>query len=498
MPASPPLHSAPRQLAPETTLVDTPRFLLATRDTGYRSAAAALSELIDNSLQAGARHIQVSLVTFGDHAEPPTAAVLDDGGGMSPRDLRFALQFGGSARFGDRSGLGRFGMGLPSSSLSQARRVDVYSWSRPGDVHHASLDLDEALNGGTLHLAAVATRLPEWVGDAPSATGTLVVWSRCDRLAGQRIGRLATNLREELGRIYRYALWDGVALVVNGDVVHPRDPLFLRRGQDKVRGRAYGTTLRYEVRVPGTDRTSVVRVRFSELPVQEWKDKPAEQRRASGIVRGAGVSVVRAGREIDYGWHLLGDKRRENYDDWWRCEIAFDPPLDELFGVTHSKQGVRPSGELTALLAPDIEATARLLNRRVRDSFAASAGAEPSRAERQAKRREKTLPPAELTPAANGDGTRFDYRIDSRDLASGDFFRVDHTDGVRLLVLNRLHPFYDRVYRLLGDDNPSRFALECLLLAAARAFDLDPDAQEAGVAGALRTKWSDALAAYLT
>lgn len=498
MPETLPQYPASQQVAPDPPLVDVPSFLLATRDTGYRSTAAALSELIDNSLQAGARHIRVSLFARGENAEPPTIAVLDDGGGMSPAELRFALQFGGSGRFDDRSGLGRFGMGLPNGSLSQARRVDVYSWVRPGDVHHASLDLDDILNGGAPCFRGAATVLPEWLVDAPPPAGTLVVWSKCDRLAGRQIGRLAATLRQEFGRIYRYALWDNVALVVNGSAVHPRDPLFLRVGHGGVRARAYGTTLRYEVRVPGTERTSVIRVRFSELPVREWKERPGEERRASGIVRGAGVSIVRAGREIDYGWHLMGDKRRENYDDWWRCEIAFDPPLDELFGVTHSKQGIRPSPELATLFAADLESTARTLNRRVRDSFAAPVGAGPSRAERRAKRRERTLPPAELSPGRSVDDGMLDSRIDARDLASGDFFRVDHAEGARLLVLNRLHPFYDRAYRALGDSDPSRFALECLLLAAARAFDIRPDAREADLAQALRARWSDALAAYLT
>ena len=32
-----------------------------------------------------------------------------------------------------------------------------------------------------------------------------------------------------------------------------------------------------------------------------------------------------ANREIDFGWFFMGNKRRENYDDWWRCEVKFEP-----------------------------------------------------------------------------------------------------------------------------------------------------------------------------
>jgi hypothetical protein len=50
-------------------------------------------------------------------------------------------------------------------------------------------------------------------------------------------------------------------------------------------------------------------------------------------------------REIDKGWYFMGKKRQENYDDWWRCEVRFPPAIDELFGVTHSKQGISPVQE---------------------------------------------------------------------------------------------------------------------------------------------------------
>src|SRR5262245_48637365 len=107
-------------------------FIHATRDTGYRSTASAVAELVDNALQAQAKHVHI-FVRQTDQPAPEdlTLAVLDDGHGMDAATLRKALQFGGSLRFDDRSGPGRFGMGLPNSSVSQARRVEVYSWTKP-------------------------------------------------------------------------------------------------------------------------------------------------------------------------------------------------------------------------------------------------------------------------------------------------------------------------------------------------------------------------------
>ena len=121
--------------------------------------------------------------------------------------------------------------------------------------------------------------------------------------------------------------------------------------------------------------TGWVRIRFSELPVHEWHRLSNEEKRRIGISKGSGVSIVRGGREVDYGWFFMGGKHRENYDDWWRCEIQFDPVLDEAFGITHTKQQVRPQTHLIEALTPDLEATARALNGRGRKAhFAVKAG----------------------------------------------------------------------------------------------------------------------------
>ena len=89
------------------------QFIIATRETGYRTTSSAVAELIDNALQAGARRINIRTRHFERNAqEGPHVAVLDDGSGMDPRLLSNALRFGGTERFDDRRGLGRFGMGL--------------------------------------------------------------------------------------------------------------------------------------------------------------------------------------------------------------------------------------------------------------------------------------------------------------------------------------------------------------------------------------------------
>jgi len=106
-------------------------FIEATRDTGYKSTGSAIAELVDNALEASAKQVNVTI----EHAMNVGPAgnsvirVTDDGSGMTPAVLRLALQFGGTTRFGSRAGTGRYGMGLPNGGLSQARRLEVFTWT---------------------------------------------------------------------------------------------------------------------------------------------------------------------------------------------------------------------------------------------------------------------------------------------------------------------------------------------------------------------------------
>src|ERR1700729_2278406 len=142
-------------------LIDPVNFLLATRDTGYKSTALVVAEFIDNSIQALARRVDVEVTASSDSRFPVEILVVDDGVGMDEQTLSYALTFGGSSRFNDRSSLGRYGMGLPNGAMNRARRVEVYSW-QDAAVLRVSLDIDEisAFRDGRLPGVAPASDTP--------------------------------------------------------------------------------------------------------------------------------------------------------------------------------------------------------------------------------------------------------------------------------------------------------------------------------------------------
>jgi len=497
-------------------IVNPKRFLEATRESGYRTFDAALSELVDNSLQAGATRVEIALPDSAANPLDACVAVLDNGSGMDTAELATALQFGGSRRFNDRTGMGRFGMGLPNSSLSQARRVDVYSWREHREVWHSYLDLDDVLASGQILVPTpVLSRLPEAYRRRGDRSGTLVVWRKLDRIKHSSWRLIARRVMGQLGRKFRYFLWEGRTLSVNAFPVGAFDPLFLssetRVGW--ITARPYGEPLEYRVKPPGDAAeggTAAITVRFSELPVHQLAPLQNKDKRAYGIVNGAGVSVVRAGREIDYGWFFL-NKRRENYDDWWRCEIRFNPELDEMFGVTHTKQGIRPSEDLKEILCGELTAVARVLNRRVRATHM-EFGAEQARhaAESIAAAQDLFLRP--VCPSADeavpqrarpggGSASRQGYRLVVEELDEPAFYRTEWRDGEVTVVLNSLHEFYAEIYRPLfaaaASPTPAlRKHLELFLLALGRTEQLEWSPEEQGAIRRFAEEWSRAIAVF--
>jgi Histidine kinase-, DNA gyrase B-, and HSP90-like ATPase len=508
------------------SIVAVEQFIQATRDSGYKNTATAVAELVDNSLEADAASVEIRIAEFErGGGRGINLMVIDDGTGMTPSILRLALRFGGSTRFESRRGVGRYGMGLPNSSLSQTRRVDVYTWTMPNAVWWSYLDVSEIASGKISDVPKPKRRaLPKTYEPVPSKSGTTVVWSDCDRVSCKKAKTLAAKLHEELGRIFRVALRGGKSIRINGELVRPFDPLYLHKGNNLRGGVRYGPTIKYEVKAPGRGghrpAVSTVHVTFSELPVGKWHRLSNDEKRAEGITKRAGVSILRAGREIDYGWFFMGSKRKENYDDWWRCEVHFDAELDELFGVTHTKQGVHPSGEIISILTPDMERIAHELNGRVRKKFlSAKTAQDRSAAVILAESRDYLIePPARLslspTPKPRLDeGLRWDtpggsthpgfaYRIVPRVLKEVSFYVPLASEKEVLILLNEEHPFYERVYSRFAqaataDKKVFRQFLELLILSAARAECGVVGAREKACVSSLRKSWSNVLAAFL-
>jgi hypothetical protein len=505
------------------------RFIQATRESGYKSTSNAIAELVDNALEAKATQIAIRVDDAENTSQwPIRVAVADNGCGMSSKVLAEALRFGGSSRFDSRHELGRFGMGLPNASLSQARRLDVYTWRHNRKPVWSYLDVDAIAAGRVKSVPQPKVgKRPAWAFQTSSPSGTVVTWNHCDRLDNRRVSTITKKLAVSLGRIFRYFLWQGVAIELNGVPVKAIDPLFLANDSITTGAQPFQETWSCEVMAEpdaATSQIGTVQVDFSELPVDEWHQLSNQNKRQIGVADGAGISIVRANREIDYGWFFTGSKRRENYDDWWRCEIRFDPVLDEAFGVTHTKQQIRPKPHLIEALGAYIEPIVRALNSRVRKKYQRVASAQGSAGiEEKAGRVDRSFLPIPkrqdpvygqilselarkdtvlsnmLTGVSNGT----QYRILEGDTADHGFFAPAIQEHLVAAVVNPKHAFYKQLYRPLmeqqsanGDEGLGN-AIQALLLAAARAEGLASKRGERRVLNKFRQEWSRTLATLL-
>ena len=488
-------------------------FIQAIRDSGYKGPAAAIAELVDNAIEAEAKHIAIELLSQAEAEVVSRVRITDDGTGMTPAILQTALQFGGSSRFNSRESLGRYGMGLPCSALSIAKRVDVWTWRSSRTIWWSYLDVAEISKKGSSGVPRPSNE-PPVEKHAATGSGTLIELSRCDRLDPCKPGPLIRLLHAELGRIFRHLIAADVMITINGENVAPVDPLFFLGDGKWSKGVPFGPPLKFPIRIPESRIASEVAVFFSELPVKQWFDLPNKTKRQLGIATGAGISVVRAGREVDYGWYFMGKKRRENYDDWWRCEVHYEPVLDELFGLTHTKQRIRPTVALEQIITPEIEAVARTLNARVRAAFARIKTEDKiSPSERRATEADVLInPPSLFLEKLNGRNASaraqaqsiagLQYSLTPKPLKNSAMFEAALRSGTVNVHLNTRHVFYEQIYQRIKKQRalPSCDALtliELLMLAYSRA-ELSVASQTASRhAAQLRFAWGEVLTSFL-
>lgn len=341
------------------------------KDSGYKDAAHALAELIDNSIQAGEgleRNINVEVICLekdnliGDRysSKIEKIAVYDNASGMSQDTLAMALAFGQGTRKGASEGMGKFGMGLPNASISQCDRVDVYSWQN-NEIFHTYLDLDEIAERGyeEVPLPTRVNALPEeWVNKIKSeilSSGTLVIWNRLERLKWKRHKAFFDNTAFIVGRMYRYFIDDDKCSIrmaaylqgnlnsVYDDFVKPNDPLYLmsntqtpdmRFSQEAAFILFKETPL--SVYYKNKQRTVKIKASYVKQRALENGKQLGSTPFGKHCAKNQGISLVRANRELE-----MNRSFEISYDPlerWWGIEISFEPDLDEVFGVTNNKQ----------------------------------------------------------------------------------------------------------------------------------------------------------------
>lgn len=157
--------------------------LLGLRAIGY-SFSTAVADIIDNSISAEATEIKI----YSDPlADIPYFCILDNGYGMTTKELDNAMLFGSNREDKEECELelGRFGLGLKSASLSQCRKFIVAS-KKYGKIRAMAFDLDLIDDKlWLLQLDQNEIDLLPHINDLRNyETGTLVIWEKFDKIEG--------------------------------------------------------------------------------------------------------------------------------------------------------------------------------------------------------------------------------------------------------------------------------------------------------------------------
>ena len=262
------------------------------RDIGY-TIETAIADLIDNSISASAKNIEIYLIDDSDGN--PILSIQDDGIGMSDEELKLAMRLGSKDPNIRRpkDDLGRFGLGLKTASFSQCRELTVETY-KEGKMTSLTWDLDEVKKQNAW---VVIENEP---GELKQ--GTKIIWKKIDRnnikINSVQTSDLLNDIREHIGLVFHRfiegtdSLDQKINISLNGTIVDGFNPF----------NENNFSTIKSEKRVYPY-KGSKISIRSFVLPSrykvnqEEWRKFEGE----GGYLRNQGFYVYRSNRLIIKG-----------------------------------------------------------------------------------------------------------------------------------------------------------------------------------------------------
>jgi hypothetical protein len=347
--------------------------MASLRDMGYEFSAA-ISDLVDNSIEAASTLVSIDVEFDGDNS---WVRIADNGSGMTPAQLREAMRYGSSSRDYGVDDLGKFGLGMKVASLSQSRSLSVasrtsreradiaaYSW----DIEH--IDKTNKWEILDLRAAGIPSTMRDPLNDGP---GTVVMWQRLDRMLGyahpygeharKRLSMMCRETETYLAMVFHRFL-KGEAkgkkklkILVNGNEVEPWDPFCKAEPETKKL-----PPVPIKVEHEGTSGYIVLepyilpnQSRFSSIEAFRLASGPANWNQQQGFY------IYRADRLIQSGgWNRL--RTIDEHTKLARIAVKFSPQLDEAFKVNVTKMRVQVPPQARDQIDAAIRPVVRLAN----------------------------------------------------------------------------------------------------------------------------------------
>lgn len=372
--------------------------ILDLQNNGYKNSVYAIAEIIDNSIQAEAKKIDVVIINDTTQSSSITEIlIMDDGLGMDEYEFSKALMMNSGTRGGAKQGLGKYGQGLPNSSISQTKRVEVYTTKNNKTLYNY-IDLDEIFKSQEPFLPEIEEieklnipLITKAKIELPK-NGTIVRWVNPNKISPKTTRLLIENTEKLISRIFRYYLngfeengnqikteinilvYDynskvfGLNSALSRFKILPFDPMFLMEK----------TIMNYEFKkhshptnklhakatkkfiIESLNEKNELEDHEAEIEILFSYVKPKERFRDGGgngkaeknfaevykkrMIKGSrgynNISIVRANREIDcgdYGFLPEGLEMKEIFR-FWSVEIRTNADIDSIIGIDNKKQ----------------------------------------------------------------------------------------------------------------------------------------------------------------
>lgn len=343
-----------------------PKLFNSLRHLGY-DHMDCIKDIIDNSIDAKAKNINVSIEWETKHKKGCSKIVIaDDGCGMNKNKLIDAMKLASAFEKNMQKDLGLYGMGLITASIGIGRKLSVYTKDDNNELWVAHQDIDKiddfklVIKKGNKKdnkffenqmddlLLKKDINGEEYIEDIFSNTGTVVVIDSIDTLSSKSENVFIQNLKATLGQTYRIFLNEkGINITVNSEIFPVIDPI---RDYPSVYGKIEEETVILE--------SGYLKLHIAEL---ETSTKKESKQKNIGIDT-RGFYVLRNGREIkaattfnSQGLNSIKLFPSNHECNNLRIEMRFIATMDDEMGLHFAKNNMRISDDVKEKIKKKIE-----------------------------------------------------------------------------------------------------------------------------------------------
>lgn len=291
----------------------------------------ALSELVDNSIDAGSNNIDIIYPSRSDRRTSQLITIRDNGKGMSKDELINSMTLG-SDRDYDDSEIGYFGIGMKASLAYLSEIVNIKT-KRKGDSFHTTLiwNVDE-------ETSFIVNTVPDDNIDECGTEITIEPGHRYDIYSHTQ----ESPVKKRFGGRYYHLLYTNelnrdqyktqVKIMFNGAVIEPVDPMY-RNSSETLTSSPEDITWNDNI------------IKLTGFYLKAHKDNlnyfDTKAGRTSGMsTERSGVYVLLNNKFINLGGTYLGVMQKDTHLNYLRIELSIPKSSTEYFGISMNKNSV--------------------------------------------------------------------------------------------------------------------------------------------------------------